>query len=340
MIDVIRRHPVASYFILAVSVSWAGVLAVIVPTALPTVPTTAERLFVPVYLAMLLGPSVAGLAITAIVGGREGLREFRARLVDWRVEGRWYAIALLAAPLALGLALLALRAVSAAYAPSPLMGAADTAGPIRTGGALPFVAVGLAVGIGAGFFEELGWTGVAVPRVLERRGILATGLGVGLVWGAWHYLAIHWGSANAVGSVPTVLYLAVALFSFLPPYRVLMVWVYRHTRSLFVGILMHMALTSSLLLLGPAVSGHELLVFDLTFGAVLWTMVAIVLVIETRGTAEADQACATSAPGREIPSSVRSTRSGSLGPTESARSACAMTPITVPCASTTGSRRT
>jgi membrane protease YdiL (CAAX protease family) len=98
--------------------------------------------------------------------------------------------------------------------------------------------------VGAGFFEELGCSGVAVPRLLQRHGILATGMGVGVVWGAWQYLAIHWGSANAVGSVHPLLFLTVAPFSFLPPYRVLMVWVYQHARSLLLGILMHMALIS------------------------------------------------------------------------------------------------
>jgi hypothetical protein len=35
------------------------------------------------------------------------------------------------------------------------------------------------------------------------------------------------------------LYMAVLLFSWLPPYRVLMVWVYDRTESLLVAMLMH-----------------------------------------------------------------------------------------------------
>ena len=51
------------------------------------------------YLAMLVGPSVAGVLLTALVHGKAGLLEFRRRLVKWQVSARWYAVALLTAPL-------------------------------------------------------------------------------------------------------------------------------------------------------------------------------------------------------------------------------------------------
>jgi hypothetical protein len=77
--------------------------------------------------------------------------------------------------------------------------------------------------------------------------------------------------------VPTPVYLAVALFSFLVPYRILMTWVYRHTRSTLIGVLMHASLTSSMLILGAPVSGPDLITYDLAFGGVLWIAAAIVL---------------------------------------------------------------
>jgi membrane protease YdiL (CAAX protease family) len=142
--------------------------------------------------------------------------------------------------------------------------------------------MGLAVGVGAGFFEELGWTGVAVPRMLARYRLAATGVCVGLVWGAWHFLAIYWGSASALGSVPVPVYLLVALFSFLVPYRILMTWVYQRTRSTLIGVLMHASLTSSMLIMGAPVSGRDLVMYDLAFGAVLWIAAAIVLALTSR----------------------------------------------------------
>jgi hypothetical protein len=65
---------VASYFLLAIALSWSGILAIVLPSAFPAPVSEAERLFFAVYLAMLAGPSVAGLTITALLGGRQGLR--------------------------------------------------------------------------------------------------------------------------------------------------------------------------------------------------------------------------------------------------------------------------
>ena len=39
--------------------------------------------------------------------------------------------------------------------------------------------MGIAVGLGAGIFEELGWTGFAIPRMKLRYGVLSTGLSWG-----------------------------------------------------------------------------------------------------------------------------------------------------------------
>ena len=139
------------------------------------------------------------------------------------------------------------------------------------------------MGLGAGFFEELGWTGFAVPGLRLRHGVLSTGLIVGLLWGAWHFLVTLWGSGSSSGALSLVLFLFVALFSFLPPYRLLMVWVYDRTGSLLVSMLMHASLTASVLVLGPlAITGVPLLAYDLVLAAALWIIVAA-LPVTNRG---------------------------------------------------------
>ena len=52
-------------------------------------------------------------------------------------------------------------------------------------------------------------------------------------------------AAFASQTVPPILYLAVLLFAWLPPYRVLMVWVYDRTESLLLVILMHTLITAA-----------------------------------------------------------------------------------------------
>ena len=50
-----------------------------------------------------------------------------------------------------------------------------------------FVVTGHAnmAGLMVGIFEELGWTGFAIPRLRLRYNVFTTGIIVGLVWGAW-----------------------------------------------------------------------------------------------------------------------------------------------------------
>ncbi|HEX6943659.1 MAG TPA: CPBP family intramembrane glutamic endopeptidase [Gemmatimonadaceae bacterium] len=276
MFATIRKHPVASYFALTFLLSWGGIFAVIGGGAIPAPPEEADRLFVLVYLAMLAGPSIAGIAVTAIAGGMPGLAEFRARLLKWRVEPRWYAAALLIAPLALLAALAILSPLSDRFVPGVIKGLGGDA-PFHSDSRTWFVLTGLLIGLGAGFFEELGWTGFALPRLCARYGVAIGALLLGLVWGAWHFLAIFWGGASAFDSVPIAAYLAVALFSFIPPYRVLMAYVYDRTKSLFIAILMHASLTASMLILGPAVSGTQLLAFDITFAALFWLAAGLTL---------------------------------------------------------------
>src|SRR4030095_1917384 len=109
------------------------------------------------------------------------------------------------------------------------------------------LAMALAYGlIGGGFLEELGWTGFAVPRLRARYGLVATGLVTGLLWGAYHFTVIYWSSTPAGALGFTVL--LVQLFAWLPAYRILMVWVYDHTQSLLVAMLMHGSLSASMLI--------------------------------------------------------------------------------------------
>ena len=132
----------------------------------------------------------------------------------------------------------------------------------------------------AGVFEEIAWTGFATHELLKRHGLVTTGLIVGLPWGLLH-LPIYAGTAS--GAVPQAVHLAVALFSIMVPYRVLRVWVYGHTQSVLIAILMHLALNVSAILFSSAVrAGVPALIFNLIFGAVLWVVVAAVAVADRR----------------------------------------------------------
>ena len=278
MLSSMRKYPVACYFALAIAISWGAVLAVILPGSLQPPPEEANRLFPFVYLAMLTGPTIAGLLMTWISGGASGFRALWERLLKWRVAGRWYLIALLTAPAVLLATLLVLLQQPTDFTPAFLH--TGGFGPISASSPIVFFLMSFAIGIGAGLFEEIGWTGFAVPRLM-RRGTSEI-LFLGFIWGLWHFLPTWWGSDGSFGTASVSLFMLVALFSFLPPYRILMVRVYEKTESLLIAVLMHAGLTSSMLIMGAAVTGVDSVIYNLVFGGLLWGVVALVSVLRLR----------------------------------------------------------
>jgi membrane protease YdiL (CAAX protease family) len=140
--------------------------------------------------------------------------------------------------------------------------------------------------LAAGVFEELGWTGFAIPTVLKRHSILATGLIVGIWWSAWHLLPNLWSARAAAGELSMSIHMAgiaAGLFiGYLTAFRVLMVWVYERTGSLLIGMVMHASFTASLLILNPPnISGLNLLTYSFALAALLWIVDAAILTVDT-----------------------------------------------------------
>jgi uncharacterized protein len=271
----INRHSVATYFALTFAISWGGALLAIGGSGglAGTSPTSDPR-FPFAVLAMLAGPSVAGILLTGLVHGKVGLHAFLSRLLNWRVGPRWYAVALFTAPLLWIVTLIALLLTSSMFLPS-IFTSTDKPG---------LILVGLAVALGAGIFEELGWTGFAIPQVSRRYGVLATGFIVGVVWGAWHLLTnVFWASGVTAGDLPLSMFVpasvTVFLIGYLAAFRVLMVWVYDRTGSLLVAILMHASLTASVMILDPsALTGVAHLGYLFALAVVVWVAVAVIAV--------------------------------------------------------------
>jgi uncharacterized protein len=265
----IKKHPLLSYFALAFAISWGAVLFVAGgPGGISANSEASEMQVTFLYPVLIVGPSVAGILLTALLYGRAGLSEFRSRLLKWRVGARWYVVALLTAPLSVTAAVLALSLSSSEFVPSILTTSDKTS----------LLLMGIFAGLMVGIFEELGWTGFAIPRMKLRYGILGTGLIVGVLWGAWHFPPFFWGSGAASGTLPLALFLPVLLFTWLPAYRVLMVWVYDRTESLLVAMLMHVSLVASNVILVPLATGVALVTYDLVWAAVLWVVVGAVAV--------------------------------------------------------------
>ena len=253
----LRRHPLIGYFALTYGISWGGILIVLSATGFDLVELRPLDTGL-IFLLMLLGPSTSGLALTALLDGRAGLRRLWSSLRRWRVGGHGYAVALLTTPLLL-LAVL-----------WPLSAFLDPAFAPRFQWAL------FAIGFVAGCFEELGWTGFATPRLMARQRLPMAGLGLGLVWALWHVLVDLRHNFNTMG-IAWLLEFAVFYVATLSAYRLLMMWAYANTQSLLLAVLMHASYTGWLFVLFPATSLARGLVWQATFAAGLWIVVAVVV---------------------------------------------------------------
>lgn len=260
----INSHPVLIYFALTFGISWGGFVLVVGPGGFANANWQTDPSFPFAVMAMLAGPSVAGLLMTGMTDGRTGLRRLRFGLSKWRVGVRWYAAALFPAPL------LSVTVLWALSLTAPIYSADDKAAVLWSG-----VMAGLTT-----VLEEVGWTGFAVPRLRQRYSILGTGVIVGIPWGMWHLLQQVYISSTYAEGIPPALYFSVAVLnavSGLTAYRVLLVWIYDRTQSVLVTTLMHASLTAcNIFIFRPEAAGVPFLVFGLVFAAAQWLLVAVV----------------------------------------------------------------
>jgi hypothetical protein len=202
----IKRHPVLSDDAMVFSISWGGIFLVVElgPGGIPATKEQVEALMPFVLLALFAGPYVAGLVMTGLVYGREGFRNLLTRMTRWQVGARWYAVALLTAPVLVTATLFALSLTSPEFLPSIF----TSDEMVR----LLLFSIGWGL-VGGGLLEELGWTGFAVPTLLrQRHGVLATGLFVGVLWGLWHFLISFWASGTSSGALSLAGFLPAVLF--------------------------------------------------------------------------------------------------------------------------------
>ena len=231
---VISRHPLVSFFVLANALSWIAWTPYVLSEnglgvwhfAFPSILGTGQ------IFGMLpgayLGPITSALIVTAITGGRLGLRQWGSRLWRWRVRRHWYAIALVGVPAAL-----------------VLTGAVASGGqvlaPSLTAIAL-YVPLLFVQMITTGLAEEPGWRDFALPRLQARFGPMRSAFILGPLWALWHMplFFTEWGGWPDADWTKPVFFTV-----FCVGFNVVMAWVFNSTgQSLPVAMLAHVSVNN------------------------------------------------------------------------------------------------
>lgn len=272
----VQRHPVAAFLLLVFAIT--GVLA-----ALPF----PDLAFGP--SGNILGAAVPAVVVTAVVGGRAGLRDLAGRVLRWRVPMRWYAVSLLALPAAL------LLLAPVLYGVHPLVALAEN-WPLFFTSFLPTLAFMVVLNNVA---EEAGWTGFLFARLQARHGPLRAALLASIPFCLWHLVTF----IRDTGSVLLGLALTAYLLLPLVASRIVVGWLYNASgASVLIGGLFHAMHNATVNPTGFGVAVLELPQGEVLFVVgVLVMLAAVIVVLATHrrlGLPHAGEGGSTGRPGR------------------------------------------
>lgn len=274
LVQIMRRHPLVSFFVLAYGVTWLLWSPVLFLNLPPFNPATHAPAL---YVLPGIGIGVTGSAflMTAVTQGRAGVHRFMQRLGWWRVGLQWYAVAVLLIPITEILIAVAL-------------GSPDALGAISPAALLLYPAAYAAHFFFGPLFEESGWRGFALPRMQHRHGPLLGTLLLGLLWSAWHfflYVPVWFQSGSIVDGLMGIGIFVATTTSM----TFIFTWLFNNTQaSLLLSVLLHgsvdgtatyMQVLADRGIISADAAGNSV-GLGVLIGCVIW---ALLLVVITRG---------------------------------------------------------
>jgi uncharacterized protein len=242
---VLRQRPLTAFLAGSLVVGW---LVTLLSSLLPTSSVLLPLVAIPVSYT----PAVLAVLVLRFAGSNEERRAFRSSLTTLRIGWRWVAFAGI-------LPLVHLAGV----------GLATAAGGVVVLHPELFALLPLFLVTNLG--EEIGWRGYALPRLQERMTPLAASLLLGVVWAAFHWVALLGNGADAPAYIVIATVQLVAM-------SVILGLVFNNARQSVLAVtLVHAAYDTVAIGVAPLVdTGVPLVAFGLA--AVLTCLVAAILV--------------------------------------------------------------
>lgn len=211
LVIVVKRNPIVAFLVLAYGLGWI----------IPLIDLLNPAFGIPLFPLIV---NIAAIIITAFISGWSGVKSLLAPLFKWRIQLRWYAVALFL-PIVLTL--------GAAYINMFLFGAVSTVPSEGLVTLLPrawysFFLFLPIIFLVEGSVAEAGWRGYLLPLLKNKHSDLTASVILGIIYTSWHLPLILLGKT-------TWWMIPMQIFA-----TVIWTWLYNSTnRSLFMTALFH-----------------------------------------------------------------------------------------------------
>jgi len=262
----VKRYPLLAFLVITFVLSWGAWIGTI-----PKMPGGHGFLpLSPKHGQLMAGfaPGIAAVILAGFTGGIPALQRLFERLLIWRVGSIWYLFALLL-PSGISLFTTALHTMFGGDAPdfaappiarTPLPAFLTGWSPLVL--ALPLLLYHALCGTSLG--EELGWRGIMLTRLQQKRTPAQASVIIGLLWALW-VLPLYW-LQGWLGTDPRSLYLLSSI-----PGAFLSTWIFNGSRgSLLLVLLFNVSLKVTDLVLAAPPAHPILPVFS------YWTIAILV----------------------------------------------------------------
>ncbi|MBI5825815.1 MAG: CPBP family intramembrane metalloprotease [Chloroflexi bacterium] len=261
----VSQRPLIIFFCLAYAITWI-LWGVMIALSLDIKNPLGSIL----NALAIFGPTLAGIILSVVLNGKQGLSDLIGRVSMGRAGLSWIGIALLI-PFLIIIASLLIGSGMGSPIPTKLNISIWL---------LPLLLEGIRIFfVGGPLGEEIGWRGFALPRLLQsNKDTMKASLILGLIWGIWHapiYAIAGTGQNDILQTGGSFFVLFPAFVIWVMGLAVIFTWLYKSTNgNLLIAILFHTAVNTAAFF--PSAIGSQFGMTSLLNAGFTWVVAVIV----------------------------------------------------------------
>ena len=256
----LKKHSLSLYFAIAFALPIVTTIIVVLVAGAPSglVVNEMSVAALVVVVGMVHAPTIAAMVVVFRNQRLTGIKNLFQQLKYWKFAPQWYFKAILIFPATILAVLYVLSLYSSNFSPVVSLSVMTFAALFST------------------LWEEIGWTGLATPLMLQKMSPLKVGLYLGFIHAMWHLAANIYGAGAFHGNLFVLNFLATSVG--IIGLRIVTIWIYVRTSSLVLGWLTHLGFTGGQLsLVSFALTSGETIVWNAAFSVAVIGIVVFLL---------------------------------------------------------------